>query len=309
MTSSDPTAMVGSEHTTTMRQVYEALLPRLLTLQPEELKSLNLEIPSTVSSIVGAWPRVSSFRDQIASQLPKLDLTDFDQLKNYALAMGHAHAECALADQANLGLPALNEKVTRMRDIFLSIARTLVLWGLLDAERFASIRGASGYKVVAFELTSLSSLFRQEWAVIGPRSGLQLADLEEADLLGTRMVAAVGARGDGSTTDSQAGQMRLRAFTLFKRAYKDAHRALSYVRAEQGDVDAILPPIYPGRPRRGRGSPDEPAVEPTPEPPVQGAPNGQGGHPVTPAPDSPVSPAAPTGPSTPGGPGGSPFLR
>ena len=290
-----------------MRQVYESLVPQLQALKPEEVKSLNVDVPPTVSKIVGAWPRIHAMRDQIASELPKLNLHDFDRLRDYALALGHTHAECSLAEQAVLGIPALNEKLTRKRDIFLNIARTLVLWGLLDAERFAQIKGAIGYKVVAFELTALSSLFRQEWAVIGARSGLQLADLDEADMLGTRMVTAVGVRDDGSPASSEAGQMRQRAFTLFKRAYNDAYRAISYVRSEQGDVDAILPPIYPGRPRKSKNGPSEPAVEPDDAPPVHGAPTDTITHPA-PAPASPVAPTAPKGPVVPGGPGGSPFI-
>jgi hypothetical protein len=40
--------------------------------------------------------------------------------------------------------------------------------------------GAIGYRVVAFELTGLSSLFRKEWATIEERSGLKRSDLDEA---------------------------------------------------------------------------------------------------------------------------------
>jgi hypothetical protein len=49
--------------------------------------------------------------------------------------------------------------------------------------------------------------------------------------------------------------------------YEDVRRAVAYLRAREGDADAIAPSLYPGRPRRRQSEADAPAAPvPSPEP-------------------------------------------
>jgi hypothetical protein len=298
-------------HATSMREAYERVLPEIQALKPEELAQVNIDIPGTVTKVLGALPRIRSMRDQITTHLPTFNIRRFDALEDYLLAMGQAHSDTSAVDTVPEGLPALNERVTKRRDLFLSIGRTLVLWELLKPEQIAPFRGVTGYRLVAFELTGLSRVFLKQWDLVEERSGLRRPELDDADQLGLRMLSAVGEREEGPATSAEAVQVRQRAFTLFWNAYDDATRAVDHLRWHEGDADTIIPSLYPGRPRKAKVTPDAPATEPgTPAghtaPATPAAPAAPAPPAATPA--APTPPHPPMGPSTPGGPGGSPFI-
>jgi hypothetical protein len=65
-------------------------------------------------------------------------------------------------------------------------------------------------------------------------------------------------------TAGEASERRRRAFTIFSRAYKDAQRAVAYLRADFEDAEQIAPSIFPGRPGR-RGATGEKSAAPVSE--------------------------------------------
>lgn len=143
----------------------------------------------------------------------------------------------------------------------------------------------------------LTNLLRNEWTIVGKRTGLDLHELGEAEQLCDQLLATLGVRQHNETTQEEEIQLKHRAFTLLRRAYTDAERAIHHLRWEQGDADSILPPLYPGRARRaGKGEGTSPENTPAPAAPV-----------ASPAPLA--DPASPPAPVVPGGPGGSPFIR
>jgi len=269
------------------RHAYDNLLPEMMALDPGELHQVNLDVPTVLPTVLGAWPRIHAMREQIVAHLPTFDIKRFDKIEDYTLALGHAQTEYMSAEASAEGLPALNERAVEQRDLFLAIARVLVLWKLLQPEQLSQFRGIVGYQNVAFELMGLSSLFRKEWGSVGPRTGLQLSELDDAERLGDTVLSALGLRKTAST--GEVVQLRQRAFTLFLRAYNDAVRAITHLRWEEDDADTIIPRLYPGRPRKANKPSADPAEARTPA--------------------APASPAAPAAPAVPGGPGGNPFIN
>lgn len=58
---------------------------------PEDgLEPINLDVPTTVTTVLGAWPEILALRAQVAA-LPNFDIGRFDKLRDYALALAHTH--------------------------------------------------------------------------------------------------------------------------------------------------------------------------------------------------------------------------
>ena len=76
------------------QQAYERVLPELQGLSRAELASINLNIPSAITTVLGVLPKVRALRDQIRNELHHFDIAPIDKLEDYALALSHANAHC-----------------------------------------------------------------------------------------------------------------------------------------------------------------------------------------------------------------------
>jgi hypothetical protein len=311
MTSSDvaasPNPAGDNEPQLRMRHAYEAMLPAMMALKPEELLKVNIDVATTVPRVLGALPRIRGMREQIAAHLGKFDLARFDQLEQRTRALAHAHTERTYTGVTTEALPALVAKATKLREIFLAIAQLLVLWELLDPALIAPFKG-QGSQNVGFELRGIAGLLRKEWARVAKRSGLDLAEVNAAEQLGDEVLEAQGVHEGPAAVD--AVQLRQRAFTLFYQAYDDAGWAIEFLVRTPAEVEAIIPSLYP---RRSRGS--SKATPEAPEPATVDPPAANGGH-GAPSPAAPATPETPAvvapfhpPPAVPGGPGGNPFIK
>jgi len=99
---------------TRLRDAFERLLPEIEALPESELVTINLDIPQVVTSALGSWKEIASFRDKVAADLPSFDLTRFDKVETYALATGHAHA-LYMAASTPAGIQELIDEAARVR--------------------------------------------------------------------------------------------------------------------------------------------------------------------------------------------------
>jgi hypothetical protein len=76
----------------------------------------------------------------------------------------------------------------------------------------------------------------------------------------------VGLRAQATASVEAATDARMRAFTLFSRAYADVRRAVAYLRAGEGDAESIAPSLYTGRARKKSPDAAEPPAPPEPAP-------------------------------------------
>jgi hypothetical protein len=199
----------------------------------------------------------------------------------------------------------LSEQLTQLRETLVIDVTALEKRGLIDG-RLGELRGAVGYKNLAFDVLLLSTVLRESWSKIEGKTGVQLAELDCADTLADRLVTAVGVREQGKSALSAAVEARQRAYTLFVNAYDEVRRAVGYLRFNHGDLEKIAPSLYSGR------KPHRPEEEPI----AGGAAVAPGTPPgVTPAATPPAAP--PTGANgsnggaatAPGMPGADPFGR
>ena len=65
---------------------------RVRAVPSKECEQINLDIPSAVATVIGAYPEIISLRPALEG-LKTFNMSDVDSLRDYGCALGHAHAE------------------------------------------------------------------------------------------------------------------------------------------------------------------------------------------------------------------------
>jgi hypothetical protein len=181
------------------------------------------------------------------AELPDFKIALFDRLETYALAAWYTHL-LALPPAGSNNPVQLLEEATTLRTALLGDAEALAARGLLDADSVKTIRAGNGNMDTANDLVALSALMGASWSKIESKTAATADEVRRAGDLGPLLIAAIGVREHGTTvTPAEAAERKVRAFTLFTRAYDQTRRAVTYLRWNEGDADTLAPSLYKGR--------------------------------------------------------------
>jgi hypothetical protein len=228
---------------------FARVLPVAMALSPNELATVNIDIPSAVTLVLGKLPGILALRPSIP-ELRTFDIRFVDHLETFALATAHAHALCLAATARPESIHELTTRAGALRDLLYSDAATLAKRGLIHGARLRKLRTPSGYKNLAFDLLGLAVVLRESWPTIHGKTAIELSDLEQAERFGAALVNAIGRRERAPAVASALAQQRQRVFTLFFRAYDQVRRAVCYLRWHERDADRIAPSLYVRRRKR-----------------------------------------------------------
>jgi hypothetical protein len=234
---------------------FQRVEAEIRAVEERDLVPINVDVQSAVATVLGALPGIRALRDTFA-RLFGFDLARFDKLRDYTLALGHAHGMYRAAATPTDGFTALAESVMNLRDILEADAVALAKRKILDQAQVTKLTGGAGYKNIAFEVVGLVGLIREHWDAINGRSALQKDELEQAGKLAQQLVIAIGVKEQAPAVLNAATGTRQRAFTLFTNAYDDVRRAVTYLHWGDDKVNEIAPSFFAGR--GGRGTPDDP---------------------------------------------------
>jgi len=263
------------------RDAYERLIDEIRKVPDDDLIIINIDVPTAVTTVLGALPEIRSARPQIVSDMPSFDIARFDRLESYTLALGHAHTLYLAASAPPESLDELSQSATALRELLLSDATALAQRGFVDGQKLKELKGPKGYRNVAFDLFTLAALLRENWEKVLGKTAVQATELDQAETLADRLLTAIGAREQAPAVAAETADDRQRAFSLFVDSYDHARRALTFLRWKHDDIDQIAPSLYAGRGNtRRKADPQPPAPPPTsPVPPGSGtvtAPSGTG---------------------------------
>jgi hypothetical protein len=270
---------------------------------PEEsLEPINLDVPTTVTTVLGAWPEILALRAQVAA-LPSFNIERLDKLRDYALALAHTHGIYRGLAAPPDGVVKLAEQLASIRDMLFADAMALAKRGVFDEARVAKLRSGPGYKNLAFDVVGLVQILRERWTDIANRTGVQQAELDQAAQLAQRLVTLVGLKEQAPAAANGVALLRQQAFSLLLNAYDEVRRAISFLRWHEQDAESIAPSLWSGRGNRAAPEPEQPPVA------APGVPTAPGGS----NPTAPTTPASPSGAANPvagvGLPGSAPFSR
>jgi hypothetical protein len=245
------------------RDAYENAQPAAKALQVEELIAVNIDVPTAVTTAVGALPEILALRAEVAKDLPNFDIKWFDQLETYTLATGHAHALYMGTSAPPEAIVALNERGVTLRDLLYSDAVALSTRGIISGDKLGDFKANVGYKNLAFDLLGLAAVLRGNWDKISGKAAIQLSELDTAESIGEQLVTALGAREQAPAVAAEQAQQRQRNFTLFAKAYDQVRRAVNFLRWDQDDIERIAPSLYAGRNTgRKKTDPAQPGTAP-----------------------------------------------
>jgi hypothetical protein len=244
------------------RVAYQSLLDEIRAVATSQLTTINLDIPTAVTTALGALAEIRALRPRVVAEMPQYDVSRFDKLEAYTLAMGHAHALYMAASSPAESLDQISETAAELREVLFSDASALAQRNLLDGERLKVLKGAHGFRNLAFDLFALAAMMRDSWSTISGKTALQLKELDLAETLADRILTTLGQREQGPTVVAASAETRQRAFTLFVSAYDHARRAVSFLRWTEDDVDQIAPSLYAGRTTGRKKNPDSQSARP-----------------------------------------------
>jgi hypothetical protein len=224
---------------------------------------VNIDILIGVTTVLGVLPKLRLLRSQLA-ELKGFDLARFDRLEPYARALGHTHT-LLLRSSPTPEIAQLADQAVELRELLLTDATALAKRGLVDGNALEGLKGAVGYRNLAFDLGALSNLIRQAWGNVQGKSAVQESELNLARTLADRLLTAVGLRQFEAPVQSEAALTRAQAFTLFVKAYDQVRRAVSYLRWDEGDANEFAPSLYERRNTKSKSS-DVPEPVPPPGP-------------------------------------------
>lgn len=227
-------------------EAYQRVLPEAMALNADSLSTINVDVPSAIITALGVNEKLPAYADQLQT-LPEFPADMFTKFQDLLLALFVAQSRYTFATTPPENLPDLLDQASAQRDIMIAEGKTLIVRGLLPANALSELTGTHGYKNVAFDLSGLAQLFKAAWPSVQGKTGLQQAEIDQADQLALQLAAAVGHREGSPVSVTEATNIRQRVFTLFVTKYDQLRRAMVFLRWNEGDVDDIVPSLYAGR--------------------------------------------------------------
>jgi hypothetical protein len=229
------------------RDAFERLLNDIRAVHESEFVPIIVDIPSAVTTILGAWVEIRPLRAQIVKDVPSFDIRLLDGLESYALALGHAQTAYQTATDPPASLVALADSAIKEREILLADVNALIARGLIAPSALKELKGINGHKNIAFDLFALANILEKNWTKVAERTGVKREELDQAQMVADKLVTAVGEREQAPAIAAEAVRDRQAAFTLCVNAYDEVRSVIAYLRRKQGDVESIAPSLYAGR--------------------------------------------------------------
>jgi hypothetical protein len=290
------------------REAFEQLAPAIAAVPAASLMLVNLDVPSAVTTALGAATKLTDMEPELAAALPSVPRDHGRRVRAAALALMHTHVAHQVFVQPEEDFQKRLGHAQELRTKFYADISAAIARGVIDPKSVDEYRGTVGYKVVANDLMITTQIVRAHWPSLAGRTFITEQELDEAETLGAELLTSIGQREQAPLRTTQASLTRQRAFTLFVNTYAEARRTVQYVRFHEGDADSIVPSLYAGRGNANHRRPED-AEEPEPTAPTPAQPAAPPA-PAT-APSIPVAPAvAPVTASAPSkpAPGAGPFV-
>jgi len=231
-----------------LREAYESVLPEANALPAALERTVNCHLPSAVTTALATVGKIRALRER-AARLPEFDISTFDRLERYALAMFQAHAIALTAITPPSSLPELIERGQAMRREVLDDIKPLSNRKLLDPTRLSKLSGGTGHRELTLDLAIIAQVLRKAWPSIAQLTPLTEADLDELERVSEMLLIGLAHKQGDPQVVEEAEKTERRIFTLFANAYRQVERAIDYLCWDQ-NPDLIAPTIYTGSGKR-----------------------------------------------------------
>lgn len=222
------------------------VLPEALALPDEQLKPVNIDVPTTLITAFAVTRRLPAYEHDLR-QLYQFPVEAALRFPDYALALFCAQAHYVSALRPKTTIHELVAQCNHWRNVLEADAQSLILRGLLHFDLRILVSRTKGWQSLAFDLAGFHSLYQTAWPTIQGKTGLQWSDVEEAKRMSWQLTEALSERERVPKHGAAVTEQRLRVFARFISVYDQLRRAFIYLRWEEGDADKIIPSLYNGR--------------------------------------------------------------
>jgi hypothetical protein len=227
---------------------FEAMKPAMLALPADEVRQVYIDIPSAVTTVLGALPAILATRPEFVKHLPTFPIELMDTLELRTLAMQYADTMKKMSTKQLEPVPQLVARGLAQGRILLGEIKYAHMRGLIDAAPVEELGANNSHHNIASNLFAYSYLLRSNWAAIQGKTALSLQELNEAEQTADYLLTALGARKQAAHAFDPTSDLRERAFTLFILAQEQLRAAIKY--RFEGTADQIIPSV---REVRGAG--------------------------------------------------------
>ncbi|HMA92160.1 MAG TPA: hypothetical protein VKP30_05710, partial [Polyangiaceae bacterium] len=124
---------------------------------------------------------------------------------------------------------------------------------------------AVGHRNVATDLLTLVNVIRANCEVVAGKTALSAQELERAECLSDQLVNDIGERAVGPAALDKVVLERQQAYTVLVNAYDELRRAVTYLRWNYGDEDAVAPSLFGGKRRKSTADTETESPTATPQ--------------------------------------------
>lgn len=227
----------------TYRCAFQLVKAEMEAISPEQLIRVDVDVPVVVQTVSAKIARIRALRSAVASSLADFDMRCFDRLDLYLRSLHYAHW---LYQSTRVSFDRLREWLDEwptLHEQLVAEASRLLRANVLDRSSFDACCDACKPCAKLAGAQRLRCLFDLNWAQIEGSTNLRWEQLAHAEVLAELASIAHRHGNEPAKIEGILSSNRQRAFTLFSNNYDQVRRAAQFVRWNQGDADAIAPPL------------------------------------------------------------------
>jgi hypothetical protein len=208
-------------------------------LEAHELLTPRFDVAEATLKVRAALPKILELKPMIAKRFPGFDIGYLEMLEPCIQAVIDAYS--TREDQVSQQTLDLAAEGMLLHDKLLFDAHRWAKMGLVSSKFLKGLRGTQTYAALAVDLLHLA-VTAQYLCERDEQVSCTQTELLRAEGIGLELDRS--AAQDLQMSSNAVDDERRRAFTLFSRVYEEVRQVVSCVRFNDGDVDALAPPLY-----------------------------------------------------------------
>lgn len=168
-------------------------------------------------------------------------------VRELALGLWHADTMLNYATQSVSDERLLADEGKPLRESIFKWGDAMVMWEVFTEEEFKKLVKGTSRDDLATDLKFIGDRCVEHWDKLDERVTFTLADAKRAQVVGTRLLTALAARGKPGTGGiERMKDEHRRAFTLLARSIDEFRCGLAWLHRddEEFDLDAVCPSIH-----------------------------------------------------------------
>jgi hypothetical protein len=250
-TPADPTSPAQSTVTPVPLEdslkAYEILRPAINAFPNARAASINTDVGSVAQSALWAVRQLKTIEGDIRREASTYDVSNIQQLYTAALALNYLHARHRLLKNATRTEEA--QWLLERRDELRLDVQFLIRHKVVSPDRVSKLELTNGHHALAYDVIGLADILLEKVDHL-PSQFWTRAELEASRRKADDFFNVLGDKQYGPGADAEIKVARRKVFAMLVALWNDLYAVVQYVRRGEGDVDRLMPALYPARPGR-----------------------------------------------------------